>query len=420
MSLTVLCLLCAWIPRAQAQHVEPVDEPTVDAGDYFVLSERETGFWLSADALLWKRNNSGGSGPIIGGPESLRFGNDSFHFEGGYRLGAGWLIDPNYEVEGFWTQFGGWNSNSSGVLTHAISYDGGQASPLVDPASNGNFVNTTTFFRPLFDAATDSLGGPPNPNDETTEFEFMRPGSVYTLQRSSNLSDGQVNFKTRRTQGRRFSLGLGYRHINFSEAALVGMTGTFDAFDVDGNEAPGFNGPNDKLSNEALTAHGLALLSGAGGINDPSLGGGAFTMLWNGTTSNQMNGLQGVFDGSIFERGRFSLDGNVRAGLFLNRVHGSIIERYSQAGGSVYGRSFTDETDRASFAGNVGLSGAIRLAERFHFRTGYEVMVVTNVGMAPTQQQGITYDTLGNASYSVRTGDTLILHGLRAGFDYQW
>ena len=418
LSLAVLCLLYAWIPGANAQHVEPADEPTEDAGDYFIPSERDTGFWLSADALLWKRNNSGGSGPIIGGPESLRFGGDSFHFEGGYRLGAGWLIDPNYEVEGFWTQFGGWNANSTGILTRGTSFDGGQASLLVDPTGNANFVNTTTFFRPLFDAATDNRSG--NANDETTEFEFMRPGSVYTLQRSSAMSDGQVNFKTRRTQGRRFSFGLGYRHIALSEAALVGITGTFDAVDVDGNEAPGFNGPNDQLSNEALTAHGLTLLSGAGGINDPSLGGGAFTMLWKGGVSNQLNGLQGVLDGSIFERGRFALDGNLRAGMFLNRAHGSIIERYSQAGGSVYGRSFTDEADRASFAGNIGLSGSVRLADRFYFRTGYEVMLVTNVGMAPTQQQGIAYDGLGNASYSVQTGDTIILQGLRVGFDYQW
>ena len=126
------------------------------------------------------------------------------------------------------------------------------------------------------------------------------------------------------------------------------------------------------------------MLSGAGGINDPSLGGGAFMMLWKGGVSNQLNGLQGVHDESIFERGRFALDRNLRAGMFLNRAHGTIIERYSQSGGSVYGRSFTDEADRASFAGNIGLSGSVRLADRFYFRTGYEVMLVTNVGMAPT------------------------------------
>ena len=417
LSLAALCLLCAWLPGANAQQMKPVDEPAEDAGDYFVMSERDSGFWLSADALLWRRNNTGGGGSIIGGPEALRFGDDSFHFEGGYRLGVGWLIDPNYEVEGFWTQFGGWTANSSGILTRAISFDGGQASLLVDPTGNANFVNTTTFFRPLFDAATDSLGG--TANDETTEFEFMRPGSVYTLRRSSDLSDGQVNFKTRRTQGRRFSFGLGYRHITLAEAALVGITGTFDAFDVDGDEA-GVNGPNDQLSDQALTAHGLTLTSGAGGFNDPSLGGGAFTMLWSGATGNQLNGLQGVLDGSIFARGRFALDGNLRAGVFLNRVRGTVVEQYSQSGGSVYGRSFTDEADRASFAANVGLSSSVRLAERFYFRTGYEVMCVTNVGMAPTQQQGIVYDGLGNATYSVQTGDTLILHGLRAGFEYQW
>ena len=419
LSFAILCLLSAWIPRANAQQVEPMSGPSDAPGDYFIMSERDAGYWVSADALLWKRNNSGGSGNIIGGPEALRFGDDNFHHQGGYRVGAGWLIDPNYEVEGFWTQFGGWNANSTGVLTRGISFDGGEASLLVDPTGNANFVNTTTFFRPLFDAATDSLGGPPNPNDETTEFEFMQPGSTYVLQRSSQMSDGQVNFKTRRTQGRRFSFGLGYRHISLSEAALVGVTGTFDAFDVDGDETIA-NGPNDQLSNQALTAHGLTLQSGGGGFNDPSLGGGNLTMLWNGTASNQLNGLQGVLDGSIFERGRFTLDGNVRAGVFLNRAHGTIVERYSQTGGSVYGRSFTDESDRASFAANVGLSGSVRLADRFLFRTGYEIMCVTNVGMAPSQQQGVVYNSLGNASYSVQTGDTLILHGLRAGFEYQW
>ncbi|MEK6261212.1 MAG: hypothetical protein AABP62_21640 [Planctomycetota bacterium] len=415
LSLVALSLLCASVPSAKAQHVES----TVPPDDYFIMSERESGFWLSADALLWKRNNPGGGSNIIGGPEALNFSDGKFQFEGGYRLGLGWLIDPNYEVEGVWTQYGRWSATNTGVLTRGISFDGGQASLIVDPTGNANFVNTSTFFRPLFDAATYIPSVLPNPNDETTEFEFMQPGLAYTLRRSSDMSDGQVNFKTRRTEGRRFSFGLGYRHISLSEAAVVGITGTFDAFDIDGDEA-GVDGPNDQLSDEALSAQDLALLSGGGGFNDPTLGGGAFTMLWAGATDNQLNGLQGVLDGSIFERGRFALDGNLRAGLYLNRVRGTVVEQYSQAGGSVYGRSFADDTDRASFAANVGLSGSIRLAEQFYFRTGYEVMFVTNVGMAPTQQQGVVYDALGNASYSVQTGDTIVLHGLRAGFEYQW
>lgn len=421
LSLAVLCLLYALIPSAYAQHVELPDEPAeeaeAEADDYFIWSERDSGYWLSADALLWKRSSSGGSGPIIGGPESLNFGNSSFNFEGGYRLGVGWLIDPNYEVEGVWTQFGGWNSGGSGVLLRGISFDDGSTSPIVDPTGDANFVNATTFFRPLFDAATDSLGG--TANDETTEFEFMQPGSTYTLQRTSQMSDGQINFKTRRTQGRRFSFGLGYRHISLSEAALVGITGTFDAFDVDGDEA-GVDEPNNQLSDEALTAHGLTLISGGGGLNDPSLGGGDFTMLWNGTAGNRLDGLQGVLDGSIFERGRFALDGNLRAGLFLNRVHGTVIERYADSAGSVYGRSFTDQDDKLAFATNIGLSGTVRLADQFYFRTGYEIMFVTNVGMAPSQQQGVVYDALGNAKYSVQSSDTIFLQGIRAGFEYQW
>lgn len=412
-SLAVLSLLCAWVSGAHAQPAEPAP----DGDDYFILSERESGIWLSADALLWSRNKSGSGGNIIGGPEALNFANADFHHEAGYRLGLGWLIDPNYEVEGVWTQFNGWAASGSGILTRAISFDGGEASLLVDPTGDANFVNTSTHFRPLFDAATDSLGG--SANDETVEFEFLQPGSSYTLRRTSDLQEGQVNFKTRRTRGRRFSYGLGYRHISLSEAARAGITGTFDAFDGDGDEA-GVNDSNDQLSDEALAAHGLSLSGGAGGFDDPGLGGGDFTMLWSGATRNQLNGLQGVLDGTILERGRFALDGNLRAGVFLNRVTGTIVEQYSQTGGSDYGRSFTDEADRASFAANIGLSGSVQLGERCYLRTGYEVMFLTNVGTAPSQQQGVVYDGLGNASYSVQTDDTVILQGLRVGLDYQW
>ncbi len=414
-TLVALCLSCSWACPAQAQSDEP-DEEAIGA---FLWPDRETGFWLTTEALLWRRNNSGGSGPVIGGPESIRFGGTDYHNEGGYRVGVGWLIDPNYELEGVWTSFSGWSTGQTGILTRAISFDDGQASVLIDPTGDANFVNHMTFFRPLYDAATnpDIAGG--GANDETDEFEFIRPGSTYTLKQTSNLYDIQMNVKTRRTEGQRYSFGLGFRHVTLSEAALARVSGTFDAFDIDGDEAVVDDG-NDQLSDAVLLATGLSLISGGGGFYDPSLGGGVFTMLWNGTASNQLNGVQGTFDAAILQRGRFSLDGNLRAGLFHNRVRGTVTETYADSLDSTYRRSFSGESDKLSLGANLGLSSSIRISERIKLRSGYEALFLTNTALGPSQQQGLAYDALGNATYSVQAADTLILHGLRAGIEMEW
>ncbi|MBM4076727.1 MAG: hypothetical protein FJ267_13950, partial [Planctomycetes bacterium] len=157
----------------------------------------------------------------------------------------------------------------------------------------------------------------------------MQPGSVYSMQQKSELSDAQLMLKSRRLTYNRFSFGLGYRHISFNESSSVAVTGIFDAFDIDGDEA-GVDDPNDVLSDAALTAHGLSALSGGGGISDPSLITEDFTMFWGGKTQNRMNGIQGVVDAMILQRGRFELDGGLRTGIFLNRIQGSVAERYSQ------------------------------------------------------------------------------------------
>ncbi len=412
-SLVALHFVCLGMASS---HAESDDEPD-DVGEVLLFSDRETGFRFEADALIWNRTDSGSGGRVIGGPQGFSLDNADYSFQGGYRLTVGYLIDSNYEVEGMWTDFAGWSAGGSGVLTRAVSFDGGQNSLFVDPSGNANFINTGTFFRPLYDAATDPVGG--TVNDETTEFEFLRPGSSYTFRQFSDLSDAQVNFKSRRTMGRRVSLGLGYRNIRLNEGAQVGVTGTFDAFDVDGDEA-GVNGPNDQLSDQALTNHGLTLISGGGGFNDPTSGGGVLSLLWNGSATNQLNGIQGVVDGTLLERGGFSLDANLRSGIFYNRISGSIVERYSDSAGSVYGRSFFDEKDTVAFAANIGLVAAYQITERLRIRGGYEAMFLTNVGLGASQQQGVVYDGLGRATYSVQSDGSVVLHGVLAGLEYNY
>ena len=120
------------------------------------------------------------------------------------------------------------------------------------------------------------------------------------------------------------------------------------------------------------------------------------------------------------ERGRYSLDGNLRLGLFHNRIRGTVTETYADSLDSVYRRSFEDESDKLSFGANLGLSSSIRISERIKLRSGYEAMFLTNTALGPSQQQGLVYDGLGNATYSVQAADTLIMQGLRAGIEMEW
>ena len=395
--------------------VAQINAPSFGLSDPITILEPETGFRFQADALAWTRNSPHNGSPVISGPESFSqngIGNNGY--VGGYRLGVGYLIDPNYEVEAVWTQFSNWNANGGGVLSHAIAFNGGQADPLVDPTGNANFINTGTYFRSLFDAASDTLGNPPLKN-----YAFLNPGSTYAMHTSSNLSDFQANFKTRRSESQRFSFGVGYRNIRLGDNAAVVVTGTFGT-----NDIPGGGTTNNNLTDQALTSHGLTLISGpADGFTNPgALPATTLAMAWNGTAQNQMNGLQGTMDATLAEWGIFTLEGLARAGLFYNQITGHVQEVYAASGAdeSVYGRTLIDKRDVLSFGGNLGLNGVFQLGSRVKLRTGYEAMVVTNTATAADQQQGLTYNSLGQASYAVKGGSTVILHGARIGLEFVW
>lgn len=408
-------LLASWSTQIMAQEDESVED---DGGSYvltepFQFTEPDAGVRFIADVLIWTRTNSGNSGPVIGGPESFTFSPLSNSYVGGYRLGAAWLIDPNYEVEGVWTSFSDWTANSGGVLSRAIAFNGGQASPLVDPSGNANFINTGTFFRPVFDAAMDPLANPAIQN-----YAFLNGGSTFAMTSTSTLHDAQVNFKTRRSAVQRFSYGLGYRNINLSESSTVGISGVFGTSDL-----PAGGNTHNTLSDAALTAHGLTLLSGAadGWTNGPGTPT-TLTLMWNGATTNQLNGAQGTIDANLWQRGLFTLEGLVRAGVFMNHISGAVREVYSGGGAdnSVYGRSLTDSRDVVAFASNLGLNGVFAVSNHVKLRAGYELMFLTNAALSGNQQSGVTYNSLGTANYSVQGGSTVIFHGARAGVEVVW
>jgi hypothetical protein len=405
-------LLTSWTAVAVAQ-TGFTDDGSYQLSEPFSGPEPDAGFRVQADALLWTRSDSGSSAPVIGGPQTFALNGLSNNYVGGYRIGGAWLIDPNYEVEGVWTSFADWTASGGGVLSRAVAFNGGTASPLVDPSGNANFINRGTYFRPVFDAAMDPLANPAIQN-----YDFLKGGSTYSLYSTSKLYDVQANFKTRRSAGQWLSYGVGYRNIRLTEGTTAEVSGVFGT-----NDIPGGGFTHNTLANDALTAHGLSLISGAGNgwTNTPG-STTTLALLWNGTTTNQLNGLQGTVDAALFERGFFTLEGVLRGGLFYNRITGTVREVYAGGGAdnSVYGRTFTDQKDAVSFAGNIGLNGLFRLNNNIQFRTGYELMFLTNTAESGKQQSGISYNSLGTASYSVQTGGSVVFHGLRAGVEVVW
>ena len=414
--LVVIGLLAAFANAAKA---ESDDEEAEDncisykLSEPFNWTEPDSGFRVAADVLIWTRTTTATGTPVIGGPESFTLGGLSNGFVGGYRIGGSWLIDPNYELEGVWTTFSDWTANGGGLLSRAISFNNGQGNTLVDPSGNANFINTGTFFRPVFDAAMDPLANPAIQN-----YAFLKGNSTYTLNSFSSLHDTQVNFKTRRSSNRRFAFGIGYRNVGFDESTTAVVSGTFGT-----NDIPAGGTTHTILTDQALTKHGLTLLSGAadGWTNTPA-NPMTLSMLWNGTASNQMNGIQATTEANLLQRGPFSLEGVIRKGIFYNRISGTAREVYAASGSddSVYGRSFADDRDVVSFVGNAGLNGVYSVNDFVRFRAGYEVMLLTNMAVAGNQQNGISYNSVGNASYSVQGGSNIFFHGARAGLELIW
>lgn len=408
-------LAVAWASCGHAQDVSP-GEPVVESGYEFTepyANEPESGVRFQADALIWSRTDPSTTNSIIGGPGAFSLNGLSNGYVGGYRLEAAWLIDPNYEAEAVWTSFADWNATQTGYLTRAISFNGGTTSALVDPSLHSNFINRNTFFRPLFDAAMDPLANP-----AITNYAFLRGGSAYTLYSNSELADIQANFKSRRTLYERLSVGVGYRNIRLEESVTAAITGDFGT-----NDLPGGGNTFNILTDEALTGHGLTLVSGAadGWTNDPA-DLTTLAMQWTGTASNQLNGFQGTLDGSLAEWGRLSLEGLLRVGIFYNRMTGQVQEIYAGGGGdnSVYGRKFSDEKDGVSFGSNLGLNAVFAWNDNLRLRTGYELMFLTNVALSGQQQDGLAYNNLGVASYSVQDGSSVVFHGLRLGVELVW
>lgn len=133
---------------------------------------------------------------------------------------------------------------------------------------------------------------------------------------------------------------------------------------------------------------------------------------WNTNAKNDLYGFQIGTDAKLWEYGRFSIDGLVKAGIFNNHAE----QTTSVNAGATIG-SFTDSTNHAAFLGEVGLQCKYEVTCNLTLRAGYEAIWIDGLALAPGQipvtnvvAQDIGIDANGGVFY----------HGATAGFEYKF
>ena len=137
---------------------------------------------------------------------------------------------------------------------------------------------------------------------------------------------------------------------------------------------------------------------------------------WNTTTTNNLYGFQIGADGKVFERGRFSIDGLVKAGIFDNNA-------VESTGVSVYKivRPSFASTNHAAFVGEIGLQCKYQVTNTLMLKAGYEAIWLQDVALAPGQIQETDMTTPTTAqAFGVNCNSGVFYHGATVGVEYSF
>ncbi len=149
------------------------------------------------------------------------------------------------------------------------------------------------------------------------------------------------------------------------------------------------------------------------------LGGwaGNYPPFWTTNTANNLYGLQIGVDGKIVELGRFSVEGQIKVGLFDNNAEQSAGVSLEKV---VYRASAT--ANHAAFTSEAGLQLKYQLMDGLALKAGYEALWFDGVALAPGQIQE-TLTTRSNApvqALGVNSGSSVLFQGFTAGLEYSF
>jgi hypothetical protein len=137
---------------------------------------------------------------------------------------------------------------------------------------------------------------------------------------------------------------------------------------------------------------------------------------WNSSTTNNLFGFQIGAAGTIFERGRFSIDGLAKTGLYDDSAEASTgISTFKVV------RPAAASTHHAAFVAEIGLQCKYRIAKSLSLKAGYQAIWLEGVALAPGQIQVTPMPTPITAiATGVNCDSGVFYHGANAGLEYSF
>ncbi len=137
---------------------------------------------------------------------------------------------------------------------------------------------------------------------------------------------------------------------------------------------------------------------------------------WDNNTRNNLYGFQVGADGKLFERGRFSIDGVLKAGIFDNDAEETTAV-------SIYRHVHEESasTNRTAFLGEIDLRCKYQVTERLSLKLAYEAIWLQGVALAPGQVQEIHSKVtlpVNVQAFGVNCSSGVFYHGATAGLEY--
>jgi hypothetical protein len=139
---------------------------------------------------------------------------------------------------------------------------------------------------------------------------------------------------------------------------------------------------------------------------------------WDTTTRNNLYGIQLGEDWIIFNRGRVSIHGLVKAGIFDNSAD-------ETSGVSIFRTVHWESasTNQLAFLGEIGLQCKCQLTQNLLLKIGYEAMCLQGVALAPgqipeTQSDIVSFRDVSVRALGINSGSGVFYHGATAGLEY--
>ncbi len=133
---------------------------------------------------------------------------------------------------------------------------------------------------------------------------------------------------------------------------------------------------------------------------------------WTTNTKNDLYGFQIGTDAILWERGCFSIDGLVKAGIYDNHAQQTSSLRYESYQGAV-----STSTNHTAFLGELGLQCKYQVTCNLTLRAGYEAIWIEGLALAPGQ---IPVTWFEDHQSGIDTNGGVFYHGATAGFEYNF